>query len=145
MKKNCVRLNVLSSCLLGGALLLGQMLGSFVPQCILPRLNIAMIVGLTLLALLLEYFFQPDFKRSYSGAFVHGSIIYLLLPWAAGVSRGWNVLKYGAVGGVTFSIVAFLFDSMIARTSSPTGCRRSALANACLLYLAAQIFNGILL
>lgn len=144
MKEN--RLSaILLTALLAAALLVRMMIQAFAPRLILPRADLPMVVALSWLVLLLEYFIHPVPRRSYVGAFFFAGAAFLLLPWAAGVASGRAIVEHGMMGGATFLAVALLFDSAMDRARMLPGRRIAAVANGFVLYLAAQGFSGVFL
>jgi len=145
MKKTIYFLPVILICVLFAALLAGMLVRIFLPAAILPVLNIPNMVLLSLIALLLEHFLSKDSPRCYLCVAVFGIAAFAGLPLMAGFACVHDFWKIGLVGGVTFTVTAWLFTSAANRLK--TGPKApAAMVLTCLgIYLASQCFAGILL
>lgn len=144
MKQNQYLLNVLLTAVLGAVMLVALLVNTFAPTLPLPRLDIPAMTLLSLIALLLEAFVVPGAERSYIWSFVLAGIAFALLPWAARMTAGMEVLKYALAGGAVFTLATWLFTSALERISSGRGGTWAIVVSAAILYLASQGFSGIL-
>ena len=141
MKKNTMMVNTLLAVVLGVGLLVGMVWRTFMPYVVLPRLDVNAYVGITLIALLLEYYMAGVQKRNWVLQIVLASLTFGGLSLAAGLSYGGvGTFVYGAA---VFAVITFLFDSMISRMELTTDKKCAAIPTAFVLYLACQCFVGM--
>jgi hypothetical protein len=145
MKKNTYFLNTMLTAVLGLACLIAVLVRTFAPAVIIPELNIPNIVLISLLAILLDHYFANGAKRCYPCTAVLSAVTFGLLPFAAGFATVINALILALVGGLTFTLVAFLFTSIQDRLSSGPAAKAAPLLSAFGLYLAFQCLTGIIL
>ena len=145
MKKNMFLLPTLLVAVLFVAMLTGMLMQIFIPAVILPPLNIPNMVLLSLIALLLEYFFTKGSQRCYVCVVLFGLASFAVLPLMAGFACIHDFWKIGLVGGITFTITTFLFSSAIQRLRTGPKAPAAVILTALGIYLAAQCFAGIIL
>ena len=145
MKKNTFLLPTLLVAVLFVAMLTGMLMQIFIPAVILPPLNIPNMVLLSLIALLLEYFFAKGSQRCYVCVVLFGLASFAVLPLMAGFACIHDFWKIGLVGGITFTITTFLFSSAIQRLRTGPKAPAAVILTALGIYLAAQCFAGIIL
>jgi len=145
MKKNTCTLNTMLAAVLGIACLIAVLVRTFAPAVIIPTLNIPNIVLISLVAVLLDHYIANGAKRCYPCIAVLSAVTFGLLPLAAGFVTVANALILALVGGVTFTLVAFLFTSIQDRLSSGPATKAAPLLSAFCLYLAFQCLTGIIL
>ena len=141
MKKNTMMVNTLLAVVLGIGLLVGMVWRTFMPYVVLPELDGNAMVGITLIALLEEYFITGVQKRSWILQIVFATITFGVLSLVAG-------LPYAGVGtfvcgAVVFAVITFLFDSMVARLEVTTDKKCAVIPTTFVLYLACQCFMGM--
>lgn len=141
MKKNIMMVNTLLAVVLGVGLLVGMIWRTFMPYVVLPELDVNAIVGITLIALLLEYFMAGAQKRNWVLQIVYAAMTFTILALVAGVSN--NGYLSGLFGGVVFGVITFLFDSMVKRLEVTTDKKYAVIPTAFVLYLACQCFMGM--
>ena len=141
MKKNTMMVNTLLAVVLGVGLLVGMIWRTFMPYVVLPELDVNAMVGITLIALLLEYFAAGVQKRKWLLQIVYAAVTFAVLVFVAGVSEK-GYLFYLS-GGVVFGVVTFLFDSMVKRLEITTDKKIAIIPTAFVLYLACQCFMGM--
>lgn len=141
MKKNTMMVNTLLAVVLLAGLLLGMVWRTFVPNVVLPPLDVTAMVGLTLIALLLEYYIAGVQKRSWALQIVYATATFMILGGAAGKTE--NGIMVYAFGGVVFGVITFLFDSMVQRLEVTTDKKCAVIPTALVLYLACQCFMGM--
>jgi hypothetical protein len=145
MKKNTYFLNTMLTAVLGLACLIAVLVRTFAPAVIIPELNIPNIVLISLPAILLDHYSANGAKRCYPCTAVLSAVTFGLLPFAAGFATVINALILALVGGLTFTLVAFLFTSIQDRLSSGPAAKAAPLLSAFGLYLAFQCLTGIIL
>ena len=145
MKNRSFILNTALAVVMTVALAVCILLRTFCPWIIIPALNIPNMALLSLIALLADYYLARDAKRCYICTFLFSAIIFGVLPYAAGFTAGWDVLKLAVVGGVVFTLLTVLFTSVQERLSSGPAAKAAPLLSAFGLYLAFQIFANIII
>lgn len=144
MKKNPYFLNTMLAGILGLVMLKCVLLRAFAPAVILPRLNIPAMVMLSLTALVLEHYLAPVAKQNYPAAAALAVLTFGLLPYAADFAGIVEALKLAVVGGIVFTLTAWLFSEIQERLSSGPAVKGAPLFSALGLFLAAQCFSGII-
>ena len=145
MKNKTYVLNTALAAVLGIAMIAAILVRAFTPHVIIPSLNIPNIVLLSLIALLIDHYIARGAKRCYICMAVFSMLTFGLLPLAAGFVSGWAALKLALAGGAVFTLTAFLFTSIQERLSSGPSAKAAPALSAMGLYLAFQIFAGIIL
>ena len=145
MKETKYLLNALLAAVLGVILLSAVLLRTFVPWLVLPVLNIPMIAGISLIALLLEAYLYPGSKRCWICAAILSAVTFFLLPLAAKSATLPEAAILALVGAVVFTALTWLFTFATERmTSSGVGKAAPAMTALC-LFLACQCFAGMIL
>ena len=145
MKENKFFLNTALAAVVGLALLVCVLLRAFAPAVILPRLNIPNLVLLSLAALLPDHYLAKHAKRNWLWIPVLSALTFGLLPFAAFFAGILEAGKLALIGGVVFTVCAWIFTSVQERLSSGPAAKAAPVLSALGLYLAAQCFAGILL
>lgn len=145
MKNKTYVLNTLLAAVVGIAMIAAILVRTFAPAVIIPELNIPNIVLLSLIALLIDHYTARGAKRCYICIAVFSILTFGLLPFTAGFVSGWAVLKLALAGGAVFTLTTFLYTSILERLSSGPAAKAAPLLSAVGLYLAFQIFAGIIL
>ena len=141
MKKNTMMVNTLLAVVLGVGLLVGMIWRAFTPYVVLPELDVNACVAITLIALVLEYLFAGVQKRSWALQIILATVTFGGLALAAGLP--YAGIKVFLVGAVVFTVVTFLFDSMVQRLEVTTDKKCAIIPTAFVLYLACQCFMGM--
>lgn len=144
MRENPCRACIFLALELGMALLIGRMLNAFVPELILPPLDIPAMTLLSLIALLLDMLIPKAVMGRGAYVLLFGCTCFGVLPWAAGMVAGWAALRYAVVGGAVFAVTRFFLCSAQERVSSGGGGRCAMLINALIIFLLSQGFSGML-
>lgn len=144
MKNNKYFLNTALAVVVGIALAVCVILRTFIPAIVLPRLSIPNMVLLSLIALLLDHYLAKGAGRCWVCIPVFACLTFGLLPYAASLAGGWDVLKLAVVGCVTFTVTAWLYTSIQNRLASGPVAKAAPVLSAMGLYLASQCFAGIL-
>ena len=141
MKKNTMMVNTLLAVVLGIGLLVGMVWRTFMPYVVLPALDVIAMVGITLIALVLEYYVAGKVKRNWLIQILLAAVTFGGLGMIAGVA-GVGVNTY-LIGAVAFAVLTFVFDSMVSRLEVTTDKKCAVIPTAFVLYLACQCFVGI--
>ena len=145
MKNKTYFLNTALAVVLGLALLAAVLVRTFAPWIIIPGLNIPNMVALSLLALLWDHYAAPGAKRCWICIPLLGAVTFGLLPFAACFVGVMEALKLALIGGIVFTVTAFLYTSIQDRLSTGPAAKAAPLFSAIGLYLAVQGLAGILL
>ena len=145
MKKNTYTLNNILAAVLGAALLVCVLVRTFAPRIILPELDVANMVLISLVALVLDHYLAPNAERCYICIPVFSAISFGLLPYAAAFVTGGEALELALAGGLIFTIMTWLFSSVQDRLSSGPSAKAAPVVSAFGLYLAIQGLMGMFL
>ena len=145
MKNKTYTLNLMLVWVLGAALLGCVLVRTFVPAMIIPALDIPNMVLISLVALLADHYAAPGAKRCYICIPVFAVLTFGLLPFAACFVAGAEAIKLGIVGGVVFTLTAWLYTSIQDRLSSGPAAKAAPVMSAVGLYLASQCMMGMIL
>ena len=145
MKEKYYALSLILAVAMAIAMVAMTLLQALAPAAILPELNIPNMTALSLVALLIEHYFAPNSRRCYFCVVGFSLLTFGLLPFAAGVAALEQVWKVAMIGCVLFTLLTWLFDSIMDRLSTGPKAKFAPVISAFGLYLAFQIFAGILL
>ena len=145
MKENKFFLNTALALVMAAALLVCVILRTLSPLFVLPVLNIPNMAALSLIALVLDYYIAPKAKRCWICVPVFAFVTFGLLPWAAAFVTVPEALKLAIVGCVVFTLITWLYSSMLDRISTGPAAKAAPILSAFGLYLAFQCFAGIIL
>lgn len=145
MKNKTYLLNTLLTAVLGAALLVAVLVRTFAPGIIIPALNIPNMVLLCLVALLLDHYLAPGAGRCYVCIALFSGLTFGLLPFAASFVGAAEAVKLGVTGGIVFTVLTWLFTSMMDRLSTGRTAKAAPLFSALGLYLASQALMGMIL
>ena len=143
MKDQKYFLNTALTAIYCGILLVCVLLRAFAPVIILPKLDVPAVVLVSLLSLLVEHYLAGNSSRNYLVVAVFGMLCFGVLTFVARFATPLGILGYGIPGGLIFTLVTWLFDSMMDRLSSGPAARFAPILSALGLYLASQCFAGI--
>ena len=144
MKKTYI-LNTILAAVVFAAVLACALVRVFLPNFIIPALNVPNMVLLSLAALVLDHYIAKDADRCYICIPVLSAVTFGLLPWAAGFAGAVEALILAVSGGVTFTVTTLLYTTMADRIASGPVKRLAPLVSAVALWLAAQCMTGIIL
>ena len=116
---------------------------TFLPNVIIPELDVPNMVLISLIALLADHYLATGARRCYICVAVFGALSFGLLPFAACFVGGMDAAKLGVMGGVVFTVTTWLFTSMADRISTGPRAKLAPVMSAVGLYLASQIFMGM--
>ena len=109
MKNKTYTLSTLLAAVLGLILLVCVLVRTFAPAVIMPQMNVANLVLVSLIALVLDHYMASGAKRCYICVLIYGVITFGLLPWAAAFVAPLEALKLAVKGGVTFAITTWVW------------------------------------
>lgn len=118
MKNKTFFVNTALAATLGVAMLAFVIARVFLPALILPEFGVPGVVIVSVIALLLEYYFGPDKKPCIICVALLAILTFAVLPLAAGYVAGMEAVKYGVVGGLIFTFLSFVFASIKDRITS---------------------------
>ncbi len=145
MEKKTYTLNTILASLLGAALLVCILVRTFLPNFIIPALDIPNMVLISLVALVLDHYLAPGAKRCYICIPVFSAVTFGLLPFAACFVGPMEAVKLGLFGGIVFTATTWLFSSIQDRISSGPAAKAAPIVSALGLYLAIQALLGMFL
>ena len=145
MDKKTYTLNTVLAILLGAALLVCVLVRTFLPNYIIPTLDIPNMVLISLVALVIDHYLAPGAKRCYICIPVFSAVTFGLLPFAACFVGAMEAVKLGLLGGIVFTATTWLFSSMQDRISSGPAAKAAPVVSALGLYLAIQVLMGMFL
>lgn len=145
MKKNDFLLNTLLAGVTFVALLVMMLIRVWNPAGVLPRLDIPNMALLSLVVLVLEHYLSPKASRNYGAIALLSFLTFALLPLMAGFACQHDFWKIGLGGCAVFTVLTYLYTSMVSRITSGTRAPAAPVVSALGLYLAIQGFAGIFL
>ena len=144
LKRNPLKLNFLLALVVGIVCLVMSLGSALAPQAIMPKLDLPMMLALSLIALTLDAYWSAVAVRPWFWTVMLGAVTFTLLPWCAGVTRGFQVGVTGLSGGAVFAVAAVLYTSAMERTRSGPRAPLAPVAIALMLFLAGQCLSGLL-
>lgn len=145
MKENKYLLNTLLAVVLGLALLAAVVTKTFLPWLCLPAVNIPLVAGISLIALLLDCYLAPGAERCWICIPLLSVVTFGLLPLAAGYVPAAQAGVLALVGGVVFTALTWLFTFASERLTSGRAGKVAPVMTALCLFLACQCFAGMIL
>lgn len=145
MKKNPFFLNFLLAGVVFVIMLTMMLIRVWNPAGVLPRLDIPGIAFISLVALVLEQYLCPKTPRNYAAIALLSLLTFALLPLMAGFACQHDFWKIGLAGCVVFTVLTWLYTSMVSRITSGAKAPAAPVVSALGLYLAIQGFSGIFL
>ena len=143
MDKKTYTLNTVLAIVLGIALFIYVLVRTFLPNFLIPALDVPNMVLISLVALIIDHYAAPGAKRCYICIPVFSALTFGLLPFAACFVGALEALKLGLYGGIVFTATTWLFSSMQDRLSSGPAAKAAPFASALSLYLAIQALMGM--
>ena len=145
MKNKMYFLNAALTAVLFIAALAMILIRTFAPQIILPELDIPGLALVSLVALIIDCYAAPGAKRCYICIPAFSALSFGLLGWAAGLVSPVDALILGVAGAVIFTVLTWVFTSMVDRISSGPAAKAAPVVSAAGLYLAIQCLMGMIL
>ena len=145
MKNNKYLLNTLLAVVVGTVLMIAMLVRTFVPSVVLTPLNIPACTALSLVALLIEFYSGNRAERCWICLPLLGLATFGILPLASGAITTDQLIPVTLVGGGVFSVVTWVFDSLMERITSGPNAKLAPISTAIMLFLVSQCFIGILI
>ena len=145
MKERTYLLPVLLAVVLTVAMVAVVLLETLAPAVVIPVMNVPNMAGLCLVVLVLEHYLAPNARRCYICVAAFALLSFAILPYAAGFVALAQVWKVALIGGGLFTLLTWLFDSIMDRITTGPKAVLVPIISAFGLYLAFQAFAGILL
>ncbi len=153
MKTVSFKLNTVLAGVVGIACLAVVLLRTFVPTAYIPLVDVPNLAAVCAVALVVDCWLdykKPAAAQNWLAVALLGALTFALLPWAAGLCAWGEALRLGVVGGLLFTLTAFMFGGIRQKLfSGPAGkgvmAFISPAAAGAVLYLAFQAFADILL
>ena len=143
MEKKHDLLGIVLAGVTGTALMIALFVRAFFPRVILPLMDIPAIVTLSLIALVLEYYFVPNKGRDFRLIPLYAALIFGLFPYTASFVAPLEAVILALLGAGIFTVATFLFDNMVDRLSTGPAAKIAPIISAFGLYLACQCFMGL--
>lgn len=144
MKKSPYFLNMLLILTVGTVCMAGLLIQAFAPAVILPRVTIPLLVLLSLIPLVIEYYLGINGTAPWVSRILLAGAAFALLPWCAGLQVGVPLWKMFLAGASVFGVTAMLYKSIGRRMASGPKAVFSPVIQAFCLYLASQCLQGLL-
>ena len=144
MKDNRYIRSIALTAVLGLALAACVVTRAFAPVAVLPKLDIPNIVLLSLIALLVEFYLAGAGKCNILTPIL-SALTFGMLSLASGMVEPMESMKLAVIGGVLFTLTAWIFDSVCDRLTTGPAAKAAPVLSALGIYLAVQCFSGILL
>ena len=145
MKKHPYLLSFLLTGVVFALMLVMMLIRVWNPAGVLPRLDIPNIALISLVVLIAEHYLSPKAPRNYATIALLSFLTFALLPLMAGFACVHDFWKIGLSGCVVFTLLTWLFTSMVSRITSGAKAPAAPVVSALGLYLAIQGFAGIFL
>lgn len=145
MNNKTYTLNTVLAAVVGVALAIAVLVRTFLPLVIMPVLSIPNLVGISLIALVLDHYLAPNAKRCYICIPLFAVVTFGLLPFAACFVGAMDAVWMGLAGGAVFTVTTFLYSSIQDRLSTGPNAKLAPVLSALGLYLASQAFANILI
>ena len=145
MKNKTYFLSTILAVCLAVFMLAAVLVRAFLPAFILPKPELPNVVLVSLIALVINHYVAKDTKPCYVCVAIFAVLSFGLLPFAAGYVAGVEAIKLAVVGGLTFTVLTFLFTSIQDRIATGPARAVSPIISALCLYLASQGLMGMIL
>ena len=136
--------NIALTVVLGLALAVCMVIRAMAPMAVLPQLDVPNVVLLSMIALLAEFYIAGEGKCG-ALTFLFSAVAFGVLPLVAGSVEAMEAVKLAVIGGVIFTLCAWLFDSVCDRLTTGPAAKAAPIFSALGIYLAAQCFAGMIL
>ena len=147
MKHNPLNRAALLAAVVGLACLGLSVGGALAPMAILPKLDLPLMLGLSLIALTLDGYLGAGSKLSWPALLANaalGGIAFGLLPWCAGAAGGTPAWVLGLAGGAVFGTASLLYTAALERIATGPKAPLATAGAALMLFLAGQCLSGLL-
>lgn len=144
MDKKRDLLGIILASTVGIAILSAMLIRAFQPQIIIPKLDASAVVLLSVIALLIDYYFVKMSRRVYTLIPLYAALIFGIFPWVGCFMSPINAVISALLGAVIFTVVTFVFDSIINRMSISKATKIAPLVVGFGIYLSSQCLIGII-
>ncbi len=146
MKQNPLKRAALLAAVVGLTCLGLGLAGALAPMAVLPKLDLPLMLGLSLIALTLDaYWNRTELSwPALAANTVLGGAVFALLPWCAGVAGGVPALTLGLAGAAVFGVSALLYAAAMERIATGPKAPLAPAGAALMLFLAGQCLSGLL-
>ncbi len=128
----------------GVVLFAAMLVRAFLPHIILPKMDALLIVAISVVVLILDYYIAKKSQRKYWLLGVYAALIFGVFPWVSCFMNPLAALKTALLGTGVFVVVTLLFDSMINRISIGRATKIAPAICGLGIYLSAQCLMGII-
>lgn len=141
MNKDKYILSIILAAVSGLGCLVLVLTYTFAPLIVLPQIDVPVFVAVSLLAVLIEYYFIKDKgERMWLINFLLAAACFGFFPALSGLATVAQAARYAFVGAACFTAVTFTFDSFSIRMK---GKILAPVATAFCMFLACQCFATI--
>ena len=147
MKHNPLKRSVLLTLVVGAACLAWALAAITAPMAIRPRFDLVMILALSLIALTLDAYLDPQSRLSWPALLANtvlGGVAFGLLAWCAGVAGEVPAWVLGLTGAAVFGIACLLYTAALERIATGPKALLAPAGTALMLFLAGQCLSGLL-
>ena len=142
--KNTYRFNTFLAVVTGLVLLWYLVMDALAPAAILPQLDVMLLCGISLVALVLEYYTGPRAEsRNWPMVVLLNAATFALLPLAAGLLSDRELGRFALVGCLVSTVLTFLFTAICDRLASGPAGKAAPLLCAGVLFQAVQGCSGL--
>ena len=140
--KNKLSLSLILVVTLFISLLTLVLIRTFAPFVILPKFDVSNIAILSLIALVINHYLNDEDINFYSIGFAF--VAFGILPFASGFVSLVDALLLALKGGITFTVLMFIFSSIQDRLTINGKKWFTPLITAFMLFLVVQFLIGII-
>ena len=140
--KNKLSLSLILIVILCISLLILVLVRTFIPIVILPKFNASNITIVSLIALVINYYLNDEEHELIS--IIFAVVAFGVLPYVSGFVTIIDALLLAVKGGLIFTVLMFLFLSIVNRLSTNDKNKFAPIISAFLLFLAIQCLLGII-
>lgn len=141
MNKDKYILSIILAAVSGLGCLVLVLMDAFAPLIVLPELDVPIFAAVSLVAVLIEYYFIKDKgERMWMLNFLLAAACFGFFPYFAGLATASETAKFAFIGAICFTAITFAFDSFSIRMK---GKILAPAATAFCMFLAYQCFVSI--
>lgn len=144
MRKNLYFINILHILVVASSCLGGILIKSFLPDMVLVRVSIPLLVLLSLIPMVVETYMVSGIKRNGLLNVLIAGITFTVLPLCVGGNSDVSYATLFVAGTAVFGITDILYRSMAERMASGLEGKFVPVINGIMLFLASQCFQGLL-
>lgn len=118
--------------------------GIFAPMIFLPKLDMGMVLLISLSARVIQGLVQGKMKIE-AADMVISAAAFGILPWCTGIAGGMQGITLCVIGGAAYGITGFLLYGSVQKVSVKPVRRLALIINGMILFLAFQSLSGMFL